>query len=68
MLASCLDRLVAASPDERDAAYRRFMDGSSEVGSDESEKENQPSAAAASDTECGRSKRQKKQIWHSTTQ
>ena len=63
-----LEALVAASPDEREAAYRRFMDVGSEVGSDDSEKENQPSAAAAADSECDRGKRQKRQGWHSTTQ
>ena len=62
-----LEALIAASQDEREAAYRRFMDGASEVGSDDSEKENQSCDAAAADSECGRGKRQKKQLWHSTT-
>jgi len=63
-----LDALVAASPSERDAAYRRFMDGASKVPSDDSAKENQPSAAAADDSERGDRKKQKRHHWHSTTQ
>ena len=61
-----LAQLVAASAEEREVAYRRFMDGATEVESDESEKENQPSAAAAADSERGSRKRQKKHTWHST--
>jgi hypothetical protein len=61
-----LDLLVAASGEEREAAYRRFMNGDAEVGSSDCEKENQPAAAAADDSECGRGKRRKTQGWHST--
>jgi len=62
-----LDQLVAASAEERDAAYRRFMDGERHTGSNDSQKESQPSAAADDDSVGGRSKRRKQQGWHSTS-
>lgn len=60
--------LPGASPNQREAASHRFLDGGSEVGSEKSEKKNQPSDAVAVDSECGRGKRQKRQGWHSTRQ
>ena len=60
-----LEMLVAASAEEREAAYRHFMNGGSIDRRDESEKENQAEAAAADDSERGRNKRQKRQGWQS---
>lgn len=60
-----LETLIAASAEERETAYRRFVNGEVVTEDEESTKENQPEAAIADDSVRGRSKRQKSSGWRS---